>query len=236
MHPIDNESYPMSTTIVAGRDENRGDTTPLMQTGERIRQAREAKGWSQADLAQAVGISQAAIQKIESGETLRTRFIQDIERALDIANEAATGAVIPARQLVGERDLPIFGATEGGPGQLILDASPIDYMKRPAALEGIKDAYGIYVTGDSMVPEFEPADTALVNPRLPPIPGTTCIFYKRPPFSGEALAMIKRLVRSSSDRWRVRQWNPPDGADAEFDLSKREWSICHRTVGKYSRR
>ena len=37
-----------------------------METGEKIRVGREARGWSQADLAKRVGISQPAINKIEA--------------------------------------------------------------------------------------------------------------------------------------------------------------------------
>jgi len=49
-----------------------------MSLGEKIRRAREAKGWSQAELAKRVGISQPAIKKIEAGQTLKSRFLSDV--------------------------------------------------------------------------------------------------------------------------------------------------------------
>src|ERR1035441_2519591 len=41
--------------------------TEMIISGERVKQARELKGWTQAVLARAVGVSQAAIAQIESG-------------------------------------------------------------------------------------------------------------------------------------------------------------------------
>ena len=85
-----------------------------------------------------------------------------------------------------------------------------------------------------MVPEFEPGDLAIVNPNLPPIAGVTCIFYGER--SGSAHATIKRLRRQTSDAWLVRQWNPPEGLEADFALPRSDGPVCHRTVGKHSRR
>jgi phage repressor protein C with HTH and peptisase S24 domain len=84
-----------------------------------------------------------------------------------------------------------------------------------------------------MVPEFEPGDIALVNPHLPVVLDTTCIFHAAR--EDEVRATIKRLRRKTGDTWYLRQWNPPEGTKAEFTLSRKEWPICHRVVGKYSR-
>ena len=92
----------------------------------------------------------------------------------------------------------------------------------------------MYITGESMIPEFEPGDLAIVNPHLPPIAGVTCIFYGEE--DGEARATIKRLRRQRQDAWLVRQWNPPEGMKEDFALRRADWPICHRTVGKHSRR
>ena len=43
--------------------------------GERVRDAREAKGWSQARLARQIGLSQATLHKIESGISKNSRYI-----------------------------------------------------------------------------------------------------------------------------------------------------------------
>jgi phage repressor protein C with HTH and peptisase S24 domain len=84
-----------------------------------------------------------------------------------------------------------------------------------------------------MEPEFEAGDIALVNPHLPLIPGSTCIFFRE--IDGEARATIKRLRRITNDSWLVRQWNPPEGQKPDFSLHRKEWATAHRVLGKYSR-
>ena len=51
---------------------------------ERLRRARKQKGWSQEFLAQRADTSQAVIQKIENGKSLRPRNIERIAAALDV--------------------------------------------------------------------------------------------------------------------------------------------------------
>ena len=52
--------------------------------GERLRQARKDRGWTQEQLAEQSGTSQAVIQKIENGKSLRPRKIDVIARVLDV--------------------------------------------------------------------------------------------------------------------------------------------------------
>lgn len=63
-------------------------TPQLMQVQEtladRLRRARKQKGWSQEFLAQRADTSQAVIQKIENGKSLRPRNIEHIADALDV--------------------------------------------------------------------------------------------------------------------------------------------------------
>lgn len=46
--------------------------------------ARKVKSWSQQDLANRAGTTQAVIQKIENGKSLRPRNIEAIAEALDV--------------------------------------------------------------------------------------------------------------------------------------------------------
>src|SRR5215472_12047247 len=117
---------------------------------------------------------------------------------------------------------------------ITVTSDAVDWLPRPPPVAHVRRAYGLYVTGESMVPEFEPGDIALVNPHLPVVTDTTCIFYGASK-ENEVRATIKRLRRKTGDTWYLRQWNPPDGTKADFTLSRKEWPICHRVVGKYSR-
>lgn len=128
--------------------------------------------------------------------------------------------------------MPVYAAAEGGFGTMIVSTDEIDRIPRPYTLEGIAEAYGILITGESMVPAFRPGDTAWVNPRLPPIRDCEVILYQVDDRDGEAVATIKQLAGWTEREWQVQQWNPAK----KFRLDRGLWKTCHRVVGKFSRR
>jgi phage repressor protein C with HTH and peptisase S24 domain len=205
--------------------------------GEKIKTAREARGWSQADLGRRVGISQPAIKKIEGGQTKNSKYLPRIagELALlltdlDPGLSRDPRAPIPKEQLQEPgRDFPIHAAAEGGAGMVIVASEPVDWVPRPTPLARVPRSYGLLITGISMLPEYRPGDTALVNPNLPTIGGEVYIFYAER--EGEARATIKELRRATATEWHVTQHNPKK----DFTLSRREWQWAHRVIGKYSR-
>ena len=205
-----------------------------------VRAAREALSLSQEQLAKKAGVSQTTIDKIERGETKRSRFIFSIAGALQVLPFALDpdldlgpgGRVNFSAALTSVRDdkLPVFGAAEGGPGNLIVNTTPLEMIERPQILSHCGNAYAIYIVGESMLPEFEPGDRVFVDPSMPIINGVSCVFYTGDP-SGE-MATIKRLERKTDAAWTVQQWNP----QREFELDRDEWPRVHRTVGKWNRR
>ncbi|MDH8308060.1 helix-turn-helix transcriptional regulator, partial [Klebsiella pneumoniae] len=63
---------------------------------ERLREARKAADMTQKTLGDAVGVSQAAIQKIETGRAAQTTKLLDIAKALRVRPEwlsSGTGAM-----------------------------------------------------------------------------------------------------------------------------------------------
>jgi transcriptional regulator with XRE-family HTH domain len=71
---------PGSEPIVQSPGE-RADNSGL---GARMRRRRRDLAWTQTELAEKVGTSQAVIQKIENGKSLRPRILEDLARALDV--------------------------------------------------------------------------------------------------------------------------------------------------------
>jgi transcriptional regulator with XRE-family HTH domain len=215
-----------------------------MAIGERIRAAREARRMSQAELAAAVGISQPAIRKIESGETVRSRYLLPIGNVLGIpaaeltaafdARAVDSGRRIPGLDRRADRDLPVYASAEGGGGQMLVHIDPVDWVS-PNPLASVRGAYSLIVIGESMEPEFFAGDIALVNPHLPPTARATFVFYADDG-AGDARAKVKHLLRVTPTDWYVRQWNPPAGEKRDFRMSRREWPRCHRVIGKFSRR
>lgn len=202
----------------------------------RIRAARLAKGWSQEFLARQVGVSQPAIVNIERGWTARSKFLSRIAKVLeidltDLDEGLAEMTFAPTARVVNSVvNFPILSSLESGATDLIVDTQPTEHIARPAPLAHVKDAYGVFVTGASMGPEFRPGDIALINPHLPVIANQAYIFYAEKPGAGRAT--IKWLRRDTEDRWHVTQHNPAK----DLTLSRKEWPWAHRLIGKYARR
>lgn len=157
------------------------------------------------------------------------------KRAANGKSNSPKFETLPGNTLTGERDLPVFGSAQGGSGVLVVSSDPVEWVSRPEPLSKVRDGYGVIILEDSMSPEFEPGDIALVHPHLPPTAGCTCIFKRHLP-DGSVEACIKRLRRVTADAWHVRQWNPPSGQKTDFTMKRSEWQECHVTVGRYTRR
>ncbi|ACK81197.1 LexA family transcriptional regulator [Methylorubrum extorquens] len=221
-----------------------------------IREAREARGLSQAKLARAVGVSQAIIGKIELKQVETTKALRalvdyleldpsqfppqafgvwagppaaDMARAFTSEPAPPEFALDPAywataAGLVG--DIPLYAAAEGGAGNILIERDAIGQEKRPHELQGVKNGYAILIVGESMVPEFEPGDTLYINPKLPILPNTSCVFYSNK--NEEPTATVKRYLSDKGDAWLVRQHSPPK----DFELDRSEWATRHRIVSK----
>jgi transcriptional regulator with XRE-family HTH domain len=248
-----------------------------MELGGLVRKYREALGLSQAELGRAVGVSQATIDKIESGRTTLSRFLPRIAARLGIPQRDLDPFVGAQRQpglrepdavetydyanaRHGPEDEALLEMTRrheeaqrrgrlgpGKPSQAVpaievelpvyvanVDAFPIDWVKRPPPLANVRNAYGLLIKDTAMEPEFWPGDIALVHPHLPPSPQSACVFKTEAPAGGER-SQLRHLAGFDEAVWRVREWNPPRGMKDEYTLSRTEWPLCHRVVGKYSR-
>jgi len=78
----------MESTVVGGqvmdtiRDEHGMSSASTL--GPRLRKRRRELGFTQTELAERVGTSQAVIQKIENGKSLRPRILEEIANALEV--------------------------------------------------------------------------------------------------------------------------------------------------------
>jgi SOS-response transcriptional repressor LexA len=126
-------------------------------------------------------------------------------------------------------DLPVYASAESGSG-IIITSEPIDFIRRPEPLLSVRDGYACYVIGDSMSPAYEQGDLLLVHPGRPARSGDDCAFI-RGQDDGTQEALIRRLLRSTPDKWRVRQFNPAK----DLDLDRSHWQKIQLIVGKYSR-
>ena len=102
------------------------------------------------------------------------------------------------------KDLPILGRAQGGDeGNLVIEDGAIDWTFRPASLHGVRDAFAVYVTGDSMLPKYRDGDLFYVNPALKPRHGRF-VLMETPDHRG----LVKQFVKWKGDTLLLRQLNP----------------------------
>ena len=142
-------------------------------------------------------------------------------RAICVAPDRCAPPIAPTC-----RSMPRPKAAAG----IIITSEPIDFIRRPEPLLSVRDGYACYVIGDSMSPAYEQGDLLLIHPGRPARPGDDCAFI-RGQDDGTQEALIRRLLRSTPEKWRVRQFNPAK----DLDLDRGHWQKIQLIVGKYSR-
>jgi len=116
-----------------------------------------------------------------------------------------TDEFIPAR-----RTLPVYGMAQGGDdGSFELNGTIADYVYRPSALEGVPDAYAVYMVGDSMEPRYEEGETLYIHPHRPTPPGSYVSFQVHAPDTDRPRALIKKFVKRDNGECVFEQLNPP---------------------------
>ncbi len=114
----------------------------------------------------------------------------------------------PGHELVGARDLPIYGTAEGGPTGMTITYEPIEWVRRPGPLMGVNGGFGFYVLGESMEPVYRPGDMVLVHPTRPVFRGDEVLVVLRDGKDGTLNAMVKIFEGWAGEKLRLSQYNP----------------------------
>jgi len=237
----------VNTTLMGG--EGNIAIKLIMKMGEKIRTLREARNWSQDELAARVGISQPAVLKIENGKTIKTRFLPDIAKVFGVSmdevsddpefvstslirqkSEVTMASHLPSES---EKRIPILGvATGGADGEMVFDGEAIEWVATPDYLIGVRDAYCVYVTGESMVPRYFPGERLDVHPRKPPRRDEDVVVQLHPDEEGGyPRGFIKVFVTQTPTTLVLRQYNPPK----EIEVPLKRVLHIHYVMGRRSR-
>ena len=212
-----------------------------------LRSYRRQAGLTLEQLARLTGTTAAQISKLEKGERRLTvdwmarlapplgiRMADLLSPAIPapLNHELPSTALLPGGDaafagipISGDpRDLiPVRSAGRGGIEQeMFLQDGPIDYIRRPPSLAQVKDAYAIYVVGDSMQPRVRPGQLLHVNPFKPPQPGNGVVVTKT-----NGAVLIKEFVRQDGRGIHLRQYNPAD----TLSYPTEEVTAVHTVVG-----
>jgi len=203
-----------------------------MSAGDKIARRRNELGLSQADLAKRIGVSQAAVNSIESGNTKKSRYLARIAQELQIPlhdldpdiDPTAPPTPRPPPNVGGQsplpppngRPIPVLGQAVGGiDGRLVFNGEVSDYVMCPPGMETARGAYALYVAGESMVPVFKPGQLVWVHPGLPPRRGDDVVVQLVGDDGEPPEGYVKEFVGWTPAKLLLRQHNPPK--DIEFD-------------------
>jgi hypothetical protein len=143
------------------------------------------------------------------------------------------------------RDLPVYGTALGsevdfesaeGAGSLKVEQAALDqsevlgYLRRPPALEGRRDVYGVYVAGASMYPRFAEGEAIFVDPKRPPMIGDDVVVFLVEPDEHEgdrvSSVLVKRLKRRTAACFELEQFNPA----CTFRIKRSRVRAVHRII------
>lgn len=232
--------------------------------GARVKLAREAKGLTQTQLGEIVGMRQTGIGSIESGEVSRPRKLREIARALGVTQEwllgegeppdligtdgglphahetvnvPASNASSPSVVEFPRRKLPIYGHAAGGmadDGRFILNGQMVAEVFCPPSLESVKGAYAVYVHGYSMSPRYEPGEILYVHPSLPVRRGDYVVIQLHGERGEPPLGFVKKFISRNADFLTLEQLNPPEGEANTIKLPSARVISIHKVVGSAS--
>jgi phage repressor protein C with HTH and peptisase S24 domain len=132
--------------------------------------------------------------------------------------------------LGGPPTLPVLGAAKGGKGGIFMqNGEAFDYVQRPSFLSDARDAYAVYMVGDSMEPRYFAGETLFVHPHKPVRQGDFVVVQLAPEVEGgEAEYLVKQFVRQDQKRLQVREYQPKERV---FDVPAGRVIAAHKIVG-----
>lgn len=198
-------------------------TVNPQQLGARVAQRRAALGMTQDDLAGAIGMKQQGIDSIEAGRVKRPRLLRELARTLQTAEDwllwgegPQEAGIDPATQnarlgamAAFDAMIPVYGHAAGGKdGEFPLNGNRIGEIPAPSPLRGVRDAYAVYVVGNSMEPRYFSGEAVFVNPRLPVRRGDFVVAQIAGDEGSAPLAYVKRFAAKEIRSIRLEQFNP----------------------------
>jgi SOS-response transcriptional repressor LexA len=199
-------------------------------------------GLTQVQLAEMAGTTQQTINRLELGEVRDSSALEAIGRALNWPSLTESDGLPQATQPPSSSEefvtsdalrrvlkvelswLPVF--SQGAPPSFLIDSEPVDEIRCPEPLIGVRGAYAIYLAENEMHPALHAGDLLLIHPHLPPRSGNEVLYR-----SADDRSLVRTLVDIHPDRHTVRCWL--SSIDTELDFA--DWPVRHVVVGKFSR-
>lgn len=209
---------------------------------EIIKQAIDEHGLTPEDAAKRSGLERSYFRKLfERGTTPKLDTMRKISAGLDIPLERLSGGLAQADTVGDDRqtlrvpsrhempnDVPVLGTAAGSHlrGAFQLTTDPVDFVRRPPALMGARDIYSLYVEGESMIPQFWPADLLFISPHKPVKVGDPVVVQSQLNGNGAVEATIGIFLRRSTDWIVIQKHNPR----AEVEIARTTLVSMHKVL------
>lgn len=203
----------------------------MEEIGEILKRYRLAAKLTQKKVADALGVNRVSVTQWENGSAKPSiERLAELAKLFGVSTDALlTGTplntVIPTANIKNDvipanvglppreympQDVPVMGtaACNADHGSFKLDASIIDYVRRPPGLLTTKDVYALYVEGDSMEPRFTAGDLVFVHPRKPVRIGDSVVVQIAKSENEPIEAMIAVLSKRTSHEVFLQKYNP----------------------------
>lgn len=112
--------------------------------------------------------------------------------------------------------IPMYGAVSASSPEVVnfTEEYMIEEVPRHPAVQKVKGAFAMQVSGDSMAPRHFPGERVYINPHQVPHVGQDCVIVSDP----DGNAILKRFMGESATEWKFSQLNP--AKDLTIDKSK----------------
>jgi transcriptional regulator with XRE-family HTH domain len=182
-----------NTELVPPAGAGKPETPP-----NRIKEWRNRRRMSLAELGEIVGLSRSEISKLENGaRRVRADHMTALAKALRIKPEDLIGgeaarafAGDPAEPPPAVAALPVLLAREGEDGLLIFGEEPCDQTPRPPQLAMVAAAYAVLMPSTSMEPRVPVGAMLYVHPFQPARPGDLAVVHLRS--DGRRIVAVER--------------------------------------------
>lgn len=121
--------------------------------------------------------------------------------------------------------IPVYGDPSGGmqKGLNLSSGDVIDWVARHPIQFGIRNAFAVYVSSDSMEPRYFRGELVYIHPGRPPEINKDCLVEMN---GGEA--RIYRLLGRNGDRIRIAEYNPP----VETEIPLKDIKSLYAVIGR----
>ena len=170
------------------------------------------------------------LQAIAAGlETTETFLLTGVEGPPPVnvrSNGPASIPPAPHRDSM-PNDVPVMGTAAGNHlrGAFKLGSDPVDWVRRPPGVMNARGIYALYVEGESMIPQYWPADLIYINP-FKPVRVDDPVVVQTSYIEGEVEGTLGIYRRRDEDYIVIGKHNPK----AEVKIRRGNNTMVHKVL------